>query len=374
MSTHFGALKGAKEEPAMFKNSMYFIGFDLGDRRSRLIGLDQQGELVEDSRLPTTQTSFQRKFSMLSRCRVAMEVGTHSRWTSHLLSELGHEVLVANARKLRAIYSNPRKSDRADAETLARLARMDPHLLSPIHHRSPQAQADLAVLRSRDALVRSRTLLINHVRGRVKSSGARLPSCSADSFSKKVSASIPQALHSAILPLLYTITSLTQQIRAYDHQIETLCQTQYPETRSLRQVPGVGALTALAFVLTLEDPARFAKSREVGPALGLVPRRDQSGERDPQLPITKTGNAFLRRLLVGSAHYVLGPFGPDCDLRRWGLQLAERGGKNAKKRAVVAVARKLAILLHRLWKTGEIYDPFYSPLRGLEEMRVTTAV
>jgi transposase len=182
-----------------------------------------------------------------------------------------------------------------------------------------------------------------------------------------VHASIPVPLRPAVLPILDTIGSLTQQIRSYDRQIETLCESQYPDTRSLRQVPGVGALTALAFVLTLEDPTRFAKSREVGPAIGLVPRRDQSGDRDPQLPITKTGNAFLRRLLVGSAHYILGPFGPDCDLRRWGLQLAERGGKNAKKRAVVAVARKLAVLLHRLWKTGEIYEPLYSSALGLNE-------
>ncbi len=343
----------------MLNDSTTFLGLDLGDKHSHLAILDQHGDLIEETRIPTSKASFQRKFSGLPPARVAMEVGTHSPWASHLLSELGHDVLVANARKLRAIYSNPRKTDQVDAETLARLARLDPNLLSPIHHRSPKAQADLTVIRSRDALVRSRTLLINHVRGIVKSCGDRLPSCSAHSFSKKVEPSIPNPLRPALLPLLEMISALTQQIRAYDRQIETLCQAQYPETRSLQQVSGVGALTALAFVLTLEDPSRFAKSREVGPALGLVPRRDQSGDRDPQLPITKTGNAFLRRLLVGSAHYVLGPFGPDCDLRRWGLKLAERGGKNAKNRAVVSVARKLAVLLHCLWKTGEIYDPFY---------------
>jgi transposase len=141
--------------------------------------------------------------------------------------------------------------------------------------------------------------------------------------------------------------------------IEQLCQEHYPETHHLRQVSGVGPITALAYVLTLDDPDRFRKSREVAPALGLVPKRDQSGDRDPQLRITKTGDSYLRRLLVGSAQYILGPFGPDCDLRRWGLKLAQRGGKNAKKRAVVAVARKLAVLLHHLWVTGEVYDPFY---------------
>ncbi len=358
----------------MLNDSTTFLGLDLGDKHSHLTMLDQHGDLIEETRLPTSEASFRRKFSGLPSARIAMEVGTHSRWASHLLRELGHEVLVANARKLRAIYDNPRKTDHADTETLARLVRMDPKLLSPIHHRSPEAQADLAVLRSRDALVRSRTLLINHVRGSVKSSGARLPSCSTDSFSKKVLASIPESLLPAVLPILDTIGSLTQQIRSYDRQIETLCESQYPDTHSLRQVPGVGALTALAFVLTLEDPSRFAQSREVGPAIGLVPRRDQSGDRDPQLPITKTGNAFLRRLLVGSAHYILGPFGSDSDLRRWGLQLAERGGKNAKKRAVVAVARKLAVLLHRLWKTGEIYEPLYSSAPRLNQTEVIPTV
>jgi transposase len=232
-------------------------------------------------------------------------------------------------------------------------------LLSPIHHRSPEAQADLAVLRSRDAIVRSRTLLINHARSIVKSSGARLPSCSADSFAHKVPPDIPETLHPALLPILETIASLTQQIREYDRRIEQLCQDQYPETKLLRKISGVGPLTALGYILTLENPDRFHRSRDVGPAIGLVPRRDQSGDQDPQLRITKTGDAYLRRLLVGSAQYILGPFGPDCDLRQWGLKLAERGGKNSKKRAVVGVARKLAILLHHLWKTGEVYAPFY---------------
>jgi len=361
------------EEPAMSNDSTLVIGLDLGDQGSHLAILDQDGEAIEATRLPTTQAAFQRKFSSLPPSRIALEVGAHSRWASHLLTELGHEVLVANARKLRAIYTNPRKGDRVDAETLARLARLDPKLLSPIHHRSPQAQAHLAILRSRDALVRCRTLLINHARGITKSSGARLPSCSAASFPAKVATFIPEPLRPALLPLLDTIASLTQQIRAYDRQIQSLCQAQYPESQLLRQVAGVGYLTALAYLITLEDPARFRKSREVGPALGLIPKQDQSGDRDPQLRITKTGNAYLRRLLVGSAQYMLGPFGPDCDLRRWGLQLAERGGKNAKKRAVIAVARRLAVLLHRLWKTGESYDPFYRSDRSADQPAALSA-
>ncbi len=195
----------------MNKNSIYFVGLDLGDKYSYIALLDSEGELIEETRLPTNQASFQRKFSRLPPCRVAMEVGAQSRWVSHMLRELGHDVLVANARKLRVIYHNPRKGDRVDAETLARLARLDPMLLSPIHHRSPKAQAHLAVIRSRDALVRSRTLLINHVRGLTtpalaggarESSGDRLPSCSADCFASKVAHAIPERLLPALLPVL----------------------------------------------------------------------------------------------------------------------------------------------------------------------------
>jgi hypothetical protein len=207
----------------MNKNSMFFVGLDLGDKFSYITFVDQDGEMIEESRLPTTKASFQRKFSTLQPCRIAMEVGAHSRWASHLLTELRHDVLVANARKLRLIYHNPRKGDRADAEILARLARLDPKLLSPIHHRSPQAQADLAVLRSRDAIVRCRTLLTNHARDIVKASGSRLPSCSADSFAQKAAPHIPEPLRPALAPILDTIASLTKQIRAYDQKVETLC-------------------------------------------------------------------------------------------------------------------------------------------------------
>jgi transposase len=198
----------------MIKNSMFCIGLDLGDKHSYVAVLDQDGELIEEARLPTNKTSFQRKFSSLQRCRVAMEVGSHSRWVSHMLKDMGHDVLVANARKLRAIYHNPRKGDRADAETLARLARLDPELLSPIHHRSPQAQVDLAVMRSRDAIVRSRTLLINHTRGTVKTFGSRLPSCSADSFARKVAPDIPEPLQPALAPV-FLLQELSDLLRSH---------------------------------------------------------------------------------------------------------------------------------------------------------------
>jgi transposase len=341
-------------------------GLDLGDRYSRFCILDPDGEVVEEGRIATTQQALRRKFEGAEPMLVVFEVGTHSPWVDRLLRSLGHETIVANAGKVALIYRNERKHDRKDARSLAELGQFKPSLLHPIQHRSEETQSVRALVRSRDALVRSRTLFINHTRGVVKASGSRLPRCSTPSFPRKVAAHIPRELQESLAPVLEFIEELNCQIRAYDRKIEKLCEERYPITTVLRQVPGVGPLTALWFVLTIEDPTRFSRSREVGPFLGLVPRLDQSGEQDPQKRITKAGDDLMRRLLVGSAHYILGPFGPDCDLRRWGLKIAARGGKNAKKRAVVAVARKLAVLLHRLWITGEVYKLF---LKEVEEVR-----
>ncbi len=344
------------------------VGIDLGDKVSRVCVLDQDGAIIEESSVRTTDGALRQRFAAMPPTRVALEAGTHSPWVSRLLEECGQEVLVANPRKMRLIYENDRKCDRVDAESLARLARLDPNLLGPIQHRAADTQADLAMIRARAAIVTARTQLINSMRGMVKAMGGRLPSCSTKSFHVKVDSGIPHSLRPALQPLLTEIGSLTESIGSYDRRIEELAKTKYPETTVLRQVTGVGALTTLSFVLTLEDPHRFGKSRDVGAYLGLRPKQRESGNSAPQLGITKAGDHELRRLLVQSAQYILGPFGPDTDLRRWGLKLAERGGKNAKKRAVVAVARKLAVLLHRLWVSGEVYEPLReaNPKQALE--------
>lgn len=333
------------------------IGLDLSDTHAHYCGVNAHGQAIRTGRTRTTPAALEHALAPWIGSRVVLEVGTHSPWVSRLLTRLGYEVLVANARQLRLIYANHRKSDRVDVETLARLGRLDPALLHPIQHRSAQAQADLAQLRARDCLVRTRTQLINHIRGAVKAVGGRLPASSAPAFAPKVEAHIPPELTAALAPVLTLIRATTGQIRALDHALEALARTRYPETQQLRQVAGVGPLIALCYVLTLENPHRFRSSRAVGAYLGLCPRQDDSGAHQPQLRITKRGDAMLRRLLVSGAQYVLGPFGPDCNLRRWGLALAQRGGGNAKKRAVVAVARKLAAVLHRLWVSGAPYEP-----------------
>lgn len=339
-----------------------FIGIDLGDIEDQICILDRNGEILEKTSINNTVSgvnTFFDRFDSPRQVLVAVETGTHSPWISQLLKARGFRVLVGNARKLRLIWDSSNKTDERDAEMIARVARFDPQLLSPIRHRSRSAHMDLAIVKGRDALVRCRTNLINFVRGSCKTAGTRLPSCSADAFAKTVIEHIPKDLLAATLPCVNTILELTQKIRQFDSQIEALCDEAYPETMGLREIKGVGPVTALSYVLTLEDPHRFRKSRDVGPYLGLVPKRDQSGGTDKPLSITKAGNIFLRRLLVNAAQYILGPFGPDCELRRYGLRIASRGGKVAKRKAVVAVARKLAVMMHHIWKNKTVYDPFY---------------
>jgi len=331
-------------------------GLDLGDKLSYVCLLDGSGEVVEETRLRTTQESMGTFFARHAPMRVVLEVSSHSRWVQKLVTKAGHEAIVANARRVQLISQNERKTDRVDAELLARLGRADPTLLKPIQHRTDDAQKDIVLLRARAALMRARTLLINCVRGVVKTVGARIKSCASDAFGKRTE-EIPESLRPALAPMMDQIRKLTAEIRSYDKQIKGLAEGA-ADIAPLLTTTGVGALTAVAFVRTLEDPTRFRNGRAAAAYIGLVPRRSQSGGLDPQLRITKCGDSYLRQLLVNCAQYILGPFGSDSELKRWGLKLAERGGKNAKKRAVIAVARKLAVILYRLWTTGQDYLPF----------------
>lgn len=351
----------------MTKNIIETIGCDLGDRKSEICVLDTTGEVKERRSVGTSRKGMTPFFTRPA-AHVVLEVGTHSRWVAELLEELGHQVTVANPRRVKLISASDNKTDRHDAELLARLGRVDVKLLAPVEHREPQVQADLAVAKARDTLVATRTKLVNHVRGTVKSFGERLPMCSAASFARQTRKLLPVQLKAALEPIYQALERIDEQIKEQDKMIERIAQ-RYPDVEVVSQIAGVGVLTALVFVLTIEDKDRFSKSRMVGAFLGLRSRKSSSGNDDPQLRITKAGDPFLRRLLVNGANYILGPFGQDSDLRRWGLELAKRGGKNAKKRAKVAVARKLGVLMHRLWVTGEIYEPLGYHQRQLDQKR-----
>jgi transposase len=336
---------------------------DLGDRTSRYCILDEAGEKANEDKLPTTKTGLDSLFGKMAPCRIALEVGTHSPWVSRHLKAMGHEVIVANPRKVKLITQSVKKNDRMDAEQLARLARVDPKLLSPIQHRGPEAQADLAVVRARMTLVDARTELINSARGLAKPMGERLKKCDTDYVKESLAEGLSEAAQNAIRPLLKSVEEINKQIGVYDQRIEGIAK-RYPEMKLLTQVHGVGTLIALTYMLTIEDAERFAHSREVGPYLGLTRKLRDSGDSQPELGISKAGDELVRRLLVQGAHCLLRDGAPDSDLKAWGMARLQTGGKkgskSAKKKAVVAVARKLAVLLHRLWVTGEVYDPRYN--------------
>lgn len=341
----------------MEQRSANTIGLDVGDKHSQVCVLDGvTGEVTEESRIRTTPVAIRTYFAGKPAALVTLEVGTHSPWISRELSRAGHEVIVANARKVRLIHGDSRKNDRLDAEKLARLTRVDARLLSPIQHRSAKAQSDLARIRSRDALVSARTALINHVRGSVKAFGARLPSGGTPAFVQKAREHLPTDLEPVLEPVLIAIETLTANITLIDKELAAMA-ADYPRTPVLRQVGGVGLLTALTFQLVIEDASRFGKSREVGPYLGLTPGEHQSGDRNPKRRITKEGDPLLRRLLVQCANYVLRSK-TDSDLKRAGLRIMANGGHRSI--AVTAVARKLAVLLHHLWVTGEVYEPLHN--------------
>jgi transposase len=341
------------------------IGLDLGDRWSFYCVLDEAGKIILEQKVSTTPEAMKQTFSRIPQSRIALETGTHSPWVSRLLTELGHEGIVAHAQKVQLITKSNRKDDRHDAQTLARLVRIDPELLGPVRHRSVQAQIHLTVIRARAELVSARTALVNTARGLVKPFGERLPKCGTQQVSRELAAALSTELREILVPLLTEIESLNERIKEYDERMEKIAKEVYPEVYLLKQVKGVGTQIALTYVLTIEDPHRFLKSREVGCFLGLRPGRRNSGKSEPQKKISKEGDRYLRTMMVQGAHYILGPFGEDSDLRRWGLKLAARGGKNAKKRAVVAVARKLAVLLHRLWVSGEVYEPLRNSQKAM---------
>ena len=259
------------------------MGVDLGDQGSHYCILGLEGETLAERQLRTRQEDLASFSQGLNGARVVIEVGTDSAWVQEVIRRCGHEVLVANPRLMDGSKRRKRKNDRIDANKLARLGRVDPESLYPIQHRSREVRQDLVMLRARDASVAVRTEIINTTRGLVKSMGTRLPKCSSRSFAHKGEETVPVEVREALLPLVRLAATLSADIKEYDKKMEELGREKYGHTALLRQVKGVGPITALAYALTLENPQRFVKSRDVGPYLGLVPKQENSGESQPQL-------------------------------------------------------------------------------------------
>jgi transposase len=318
------------------------IGVDPGDVWSHYCTLNQDGEVIDRGRFRTTAKAIEKWFKDLPSTRVAMEAGVHTLWISEQLEQLGHEVIVANVRELRAISHSDRKSDQGDVEKLARYARLDPEILRPISHRTVEQQEALTLIRARELLVRLRTAAVNAVRGLTKACGYRMPASSTKCFAQRGQAAMPPGLKLALGPVLEQIAAMTLKIKQYDREIQRMTQIEYAETQPMLTIHGIGDITALTFVLTLGDKERFGQSRDVGCYLGLRPKRSQSGEPDPQLGITKAGNVYLRSLLIECASHILRPHGKDSALRQWGLHLAARGGTQSRK--------KVSSLSHESWQ------------------------
>jgi len=333
------------------------IGMDMGDKNNKAVGLSEDGEAVDRAEVPCTPEDVRAYLKRHPGALLAIETGTHCRWVSKLGLELGHEVLVGNARKLRMIWDSSRKNDWRDAEMLAKVARTDRSLLHPVTLRGDGDQRLMRLVKSRDLLVKGRTGIVNQIRGFCKSEGVRLPKCSAESF-VRLEHEVPPAVRAVTKPLFAILKELAKKIGLYDKMLaDTVKRSHGEEAALLDTITGVGPVTTAAFLAAVGDVSTFGSARDAGPYFGLVPRQDQSGQIDKQLRISKEGNEIVRRLLVTAANYIMGPFGKDSDLRRHGMRIAERGGKNARKRAKVAVARKLAVLMLAILKSRSAYRP-----------------
>ncbi len=332
------------------------VGLDLGDRHSHYCMLTSTGEVMEEGRIQTNRAALEKHFGTEAGMRIALEAGTHSGWVSRLLKSYGHQVIVANPRKIPTLTASKSKNDRNDAEQLARMAAFDPELLHPIEHRSAERQQDLNLIHTRSVLVRARTMLINCARGLVKSAGGRLPACSSEAFSEKVPAAVPPALKAACTPLLKQIAQINQAIAAMDKQIDGL-DKKYPEIAVLRTAPGVGPVVAACYVLTLDSPQAMETNRQAGAYLGLRP--GQNSLATPTRSVASPGRAILTcGVYWCSRRSTFWAVAPNPELRCWGLKLAASGGKRDKKRALVAVARKLAVVLLSMWRNRKKFEPF----------------
>jgi transposase len=331
---------------------------DLGSKHSVAGWVDAEGEAIARERIASSSVALERTFGGLPAMLIVIESGGHANWVARRLRAMGHEVIVADAKRLKLLWDTKSKDDNRDTFFMARIGARCPEFLCAVEPRSLESEQNRALLRLRASLVEARVKLINSVRGVLKSFGERLPASSSEAFANKVMPLVPAELRTETCPVLLAIEHLTAQIKVYDKQVLQLCEGRYGEqTRRLLTIPGVGPLTALTFVLELDgDVERLSNSRAAGAMVGLRPMRRESGESKPELGITKEGNQMLRRYLVQCAQYMLGHHGVDCALRRWGLKLAGTS-KRGKKRAVAATARKLAVLLHTLWRKDVDFDP-----------------
>jgi transposase len=333
----------------------YFIGIDIGDKINTVCVLNNDGEIIQECEVENTGQEMHDFFIEYPNARVAIEACSHSLWLHDLLVRLGCQVFVGNPRKLRIISSSSRKNDKNDSRLLARLVRSDLDLLYPIVVRDILTQQDMVIIKTRTMLIKTRGDLVRHIRGIIKPFGLKLPKdVTTDNFHDKVKEHLSKELLPILKHTIKSIKDLSIQIKNLDKKIDSLINKKYPEAMLLQTIDGIGPITALTFILIMGDPKRFEKSRDVGAYFGLVPRQDQSCTIDKSLPITKEGDSCMRSLLVNCSHHILGRYGKDTQIRRHGLKvMGQDENKIRKKKAVIAVARKLSVLMHSMLISGE---------------------
>lgn len=336
---------------------MHYVGIDVANKASAICVIDEQGEVVRRAEVATEVYELNKTLAGLDEARVVIESCPLAEWLAEVVEAGGHEAVIIDARAARHLVSSKKKTDARDAHTLAQLARTGWY--NAVHRKSREARLLRSQLQARQGLVRTRKAMDSQVRGLLRAQGLRLGRVSAGEFAERVRALAGERVP-GLLPYLEPLLSLYEQAlveaRRLKRELERGSRREALRRR-LQSVPGVGPLVSQVYVATVDEPGRFEHAEQVADYAGLTPRVSQSGESCYRGRITKEGDQLLRWHLVEAAHVLL-THGRDCRLKRWGLALQRRKGAG---KARVAVARKLAILLWRLWMTGERFEPRLTP-------------
>ena len=337
------------------------IGADVSDRTTKICVMTKaeggERRIVLETTCATTKAGLEEAFSKFDRSwPVAFETGTHCRWMDGVFRKMGFKTIVGNPGKIPSITKSNTKNDRNDARELARLAIADPAMLHPVFLRDEVYQQMLRFHHARNMLISQRTQSINQIRGFAKSVGHRIECSSTEKFHEQGKAGWPRELEECAWPLMGMLKTINLKIKAYDKLIARLAER--PEFKSMvervRVVYGVGIIGSTVFVAAIGGrPDRFAHTRDIGPYFGMIPKQEQSGDDDKQLHITHAGADIVRTTLVECAGVVMMDKSKDTDLKLKGLRIAMHGGKIARKKAKVAVARGLAVAMLALMQHPE---------------------
>lgn len=348
------------------------IGMDLGDKKHAIVGLDAKANIVLRRWLPNDQDSLRTFFERNKGAEIGMETGTHCRWISVLATECGCKAYIGNAHKLRSIFGNTHKNDMRDAEEIANLLHENKRHFHPVMLRDQEHQDLVQLVKMREVAMTDRTRSINAIRGMAKANGARIADCDADSFHRQlklVLMTLPDNLIRLFRPQIELLKAINATIKAYGKLIDRYRKQHFKEECALLEtIPGIGPINSTSFVAFAGDVKRFRHACDVGPYFGLTAGRDQSSDKDEPKKITKEGNKFVRHLLVNAANNIMKASAANTELKQFALRVWGERGKIAKRKAKVALARKLAVTMAAMLRNGTAYRGIIEepPLDGQE--------